>query len=140
MTKQSASASVEVAVDPETAFRIFTDDIDLWWVRGPINFFDAARAVGMKIEPGVGGRVLEVYKPGDNEDVLVIGRITVWEPGSRFAYSSEVDDTATQIDFEELDGGTKVTVEMTLNPGGKTAFYFWPNVIGWFVDRTARQA
>ena len=138
MTKQSASASVEVATDPETAFRIFTDDIDLWWVRGPINFFDSARAVGMKIEPGLGGRILEVYQR-DPEDVLVLGRITVWEPGARFAYSSEVDDTETRIDFEPVGSGTRVTVEQTLNQGGKNAFYFWPNVIHWFPNWVARR-
>ena len=31
MVKQSASAVVEVAADPETAFRVFTAEIDLWW-------------------------------------------------------------------------------------------------------------
>jgi uncharacterized glyoxalase superfamily protein PhnB len=142
VTKQSASASVQVGVDPLTAFRIFTDDIDLWWVRGPINFFDSARAVGMKIEPGLGGRILEVYQPATEtaaEDVLVLGRITVWEPGSRFAYRSEVDDTETRIDFEALDGGTRVTVEQTLVRGGEKAFYFWPNVIHWFPAWVARR-
>ena len=142
MTKQSASASVEVAADPQTAFRIFTDDIDLWWVRGPINFFDSARAVGMKIEPGVGGRILEVYQPATDtaaEDVLVLGQITVWEPGTRLAYRSDVDETETQVDFEALDGGTRVTVEQTLIQGGKTAFYFWPNVIPWLVNWVARR-
>jgi hypothetical protein len=136
VTEQSASASVEVATDPAKAFRIFTDEIDLWWVRGPINFFDAARAIGMKIEPGVGGRVLEVYR-ADPEDVLEIGQITAWEPGSLFAYRSSVDDTETEVRFEPAGAGTRVSVEMTLLPDGKKAFYFWPNVIGWFVDRTA---
>lgn len=138
MTKQSASAFVEVTADPATAFRIFTDEIDLWWVRGPINFFDAARAIGMQIESGVGGRVLEVYRaagPGVAEDVLEIGKITAWEPGSLFAYRSSVDDTETEIRFEPSGGGTRVSVQMTLLPGGKKAFYFWPNVIGWFVER-----
>ncbi|TDU87317.1 putative glyoxalase superfamily protein PhnB [Kribbella voronezhensis] len=142
MTKQSASASVEVGADPLTAFRIFTDDIDLWWVRGPINFFDSARAVGMKIEPGVGGRILEVYQPATEtaaEDVLVLGKIIVWAPGERFAYRSEVDDTETRIDFEAFDGGTRVTVEQALVPGGEKAFYFWPNVIHWFPAWVARR-
>jgi uncharacterized protein YndB with AHSA1/START domain len=35
---QTASSEVEVAVDPATAFTAFTDEMDLWWVRGPINF------------------------------------------------------------------------------------------------------
>lgn len=135
MTKQSASASVEVGADPATAFRIFTDEIDLWWVRGPINFFDASRAIGMAIEPGVGGRILEVYRAGSDtadEDVLELGKITAWQPGELLAYRSSVDDTETAIHFESFEAGTRVTVEQTLVPGGDKAFYFWPNVIGWF--------
>ncbi|MFI5707961.1 hypothetical protein [Kribbella sp. NPDC051620] len=140
MTKPSASASVEVAADPATAFRVFTAEIDLWWVRGPINFFDAARAIGMQIEPGLGGRVLEIYRYADatgGEDVLEIGQITAWEPGALFAYRSSVDDTETEIRFDSFDGGTRVSVEQTLLPGGEKAFYFWPNVIGWFVAHVA---
>lgn len=140
MTEQSASASVEVAVDPATAFRVFTAEIDLWWVRGPINFFDASRAIGMEIEPGVGGRILEVYRRGSDgvdEDVLELGRITEWQPGSLLAYRSSVDDTETEIRFEASEGGTRVSVEQSLISGGEKAFYFWPNVIPWFADRVA---
>lgn len=142
MTKQSASAFVEVTADPATAFRIFTDEIDLWWVRGPINFFDAARAVGMAIEPGVGGRILEIYRRGSDtvdEDVLELGRITAWEPGERLAYRSSVDDTETEIRFEPFDGGTRVSVEQALVQGGEKAFYFWPNVIPWLAAWAARR-
>ena len=40
----SVSSEVEVAVDPATAFRAFTEEMDLWWLRGPINFWsDGAR-------------------------------------------------------------------------------------------------
>ena len=84
MTEKSATAEVQVSVDPTRAFEAFTEEIDSWWVRGAINFFDAARAVAMKIEPGVEGRVLEVYEG----DALELGRITVWEPGTRLAYRS----------------------------------------------------
>ncbi|HET6292851.1 MAG TPA: VOC family protein [Kribbella sp.] len=142
MTKQSASASVEVSAEPATAFRIFTDEIDLWWVRGPINFFDASRAVAMQIEPGVGGRILEIYRRGSDtvdEDVLELGRITAWEPGSLLAYRSSVDDTETEIRFEPFDGGTRVSVEQALVRGGEKAFYFWPNVIPWFASWGARR-
>ncbi|HLQ56051.1 MAG TPA: hypothetical protein VK162_17490 [Streptosporangiaceae bacterium] len=57
---RSVSAEVEVAVDAPTAFGAFTEEMNLWWVRGPINFFDSARAVAVTCEPGVGGRLLEV--------------------------------------------------------------------------------
>ena len=137
MTAQSATASVEVAADPSTAFRIFTEEIDLWWVRGPINFFDAARATAMQIEPGVGGRILEVYTPPD--DVLELGTITDGSPGTLFAYRSSVDDTETRISFDALDSGTRVTVVQSLVPGGEKAFYFWPNVIHWLPAWVSRR-
>jgi uncharacterized glyoxalase superfamily protein PhnB len=143
VTKQSASASVEVATDPATAFRVFTAEIDLWWVRGPINFFDAARAIAMQIEPGIGGRILEIYRYADAagaEDVLELGQITAWEPGALFAYRSSVDDTETEIRFTPFDGGTRVSVEQSLIQGGDKAFYFWPNVIPWFAARIASAA
>ena len=34
-TGRSVGAEVDVAVDAETAFMAFTDEMDLWWVRGP---------------------------------------------------------------------------------------------------------
>ena len=76
--KTSASACVEVAADPARAFEAFTGEIDSWWVRGPINFFDAARAVEMRIEPGVDGRILEVYEG----DAFELGKL---RSGSRGA-------------------------------------------------------
>ena len=58
---RSVSSSDTVSVSPEVAFSAFTHEMNLCWVRGPINFFDSARAVSMVCEPGVGGRILEVY-------------------------------------------------------------------------------
>src|ERR1700759_266685 len=56
------SSEVEVAVDPDTAFAAFTEELDLWRVRGPINHFAGGRAMAVRCEPGVGGRLLEVYE------------------------------------------------------------------------------
>lgn len=134
MTARSASASVEVSVDPPTAFRAFTEEIDRWWVPGPINAWDFSRALSRRIEPGVGGRVLEVYE-GEGGDGLELGRITVWEPGSRLVYRSSVDDTEVDIRFEPVGGGTRVHVAHYVLPGGdaEQAGLFWPNVIHWLV-------
>jgi uncharacterized glyoxalase superfamily protein PhnB len=128
VTEKSTTAEVEVPVDPASAFRTFTDEIDSWWVRGPINFFDAARAVEMKIEPGVGGRVLEVYEG----DALELGRITAWQPGTQLAFRSSVDDTEVDVRFEPVEGGTRVRVTQTLLPGGEKAFHFWQTTLRWF--------
>jgi uncharacterized glyoxalase superfamily protein PhnB len=132
MTERSASAAVKVGVEPLSAFTAFTDEIDSWWVRGPINFFDSARAVAMRIEPGVGGRVLEIYDDARG-DVLELARITVWEPGSRLTYRSLVDDTEVDVRFDAVEGGTQVRVTQTLLPDGERAFFFWPNVLSWLV-------
>jgi uncharacterized glyoxalase superfamily protein PhnB len=130
MTDRSASASVDVGVDPMRAFAAFTEEIDDWWVRGPINFFDSARAVAMRIEPGVGGRVLEIYDD-TRGDVLELGRITAWKPGERLTYRSLVDDTEIDVRFDAVGEGTRVHVTQRLLPDGERAFLFWPNVLRW---------
>ncbi len=131
MTRKSASAAVEVAVDPMTAFHAFTEEIDRWWMPGPINYWDSGRALGKRIEPGVGGRILEVYRDG----ALELGRITLWEPGVRLVYRSSVDDSEVDVRFEAIDSGTRVSVEQYLLPGGDESrlFFFWQNVIHWLV-------
>jgi uncharacterized glyoxalase superfamily protein PhnB len=132
VTEKAASAAVKVSVEPLSAFTAFTDEIDSWWVRGPINFFDAGRAVAMRIEPGVGGRVLEIYDDARG-DVLELGRITVWDPGVQLSYRSLVDDTEVDVRFDAVENGTRVSVTQTLLPGGETALLFWPNVLRWLV-------
>jgi uncharacterized glyoxalase superfamily protein PhnB/uncharacterized protein YndB with AHSA1/START domain len=128
VSERAATAEVEVAADPERAFAAFTEEIDSWWVRGPINFFDSGRAVAMRIEPGVGGRILEVYE----DDALELGRITAWEPGVQLAYRSSVDETEVDVSFDAVDGGTRVRVTQTLLPDGEKALYFWQNTLRWF--------
>jgi hypothetical protein len=60
---RSRSSMVEVAANPLTAFTAFTDELDLWWVRGPINAYDSGRLVEMRCEPGVGGRISRCTTP-----------------------------------------------------------------------------
>jgi uncharacterized glyoxalase superfamily protein PhnB len=111
-------SEVEVAVDPGTAFRAFTEEMNLWWVRGPVNFFDAARATAMTCEPGVGGRLLEVYDPAAG-DVLELGRITVWQPGEQLSWRSSVDEVRVDVRFAATATGTTVRVTATI-PAGTT--------------------
>lgn len=131
--RNSVGASVDVSLSPEEAFRVYTEEIDLWWKRGPRNFYDARRAVAMRFEPGVGGRLLEVYDEATN-DALEIGRIVIWEPGARLRYRSSLDDTEVDIQFERIPGGTRVRLEQRLIPGGTKAQFYtgWPNILSWF--------
>lgn len=112
------SSTVEVAADPLTAFSVFTDELDLWWVRGPINAYDSGRLIEMRCEPGVGGRILEVYD-ADTGDGLELARITVWEPGRRLAWKSSLDDVAIDVRFEPTATGTIVRLDATVSEGGE---------------------
>jgi uncharacterized glyoxalase superfamily protein PhnB len=114
---RTVSSEVTVGVDPQTAFSVFTDEIDLWWVRGPINFHDAARAIGMRCEPGVGGRLLELYSE-DASDALELGRITTWRPGELLGWQSGVDDVSVAVHFQAVPNGTRVTITATIPAGG----------------------
>lgn len=137
---RSVSSRVEVTVDAATAFRAFTEEMNLWWVRGPINFFDAARAVAKVCEPGVGGRILEVYDRAAG-DALEVARITAWDPGQRLAWRSSVDDVEVEVRFEPTAAGTLVVVQARIPEGGAdrggTA---WVRVVpAWFGAWCARR-
>ncbi len=132
---QTVSSEVEVAVDPATAFTAFTEEMDLWWVRGPINFWsDGGRVVEVRCEPGVGGRIIEVLDNPDAGEVLERARITRWEPGARLGWASSLDDVETEVRFVPIAGGTRVTVEHVVPAGGRdTGGTAWSRVVpNWF--------
>ncbi|MGH3452186.1 MAG: hypothetical protein ACRDQW_15985, partial [Haloechinothrix sp.] len=117
---QTVSSEVEVAVEPATAFRAFTEEMDLWWVRGPINFWsDGGRVVEVRCESGVGGRIMEVLDDPAGGTFLERARITLWEPGVRLAWASSLDDVQTEVSFVPTDGGTRVRVEHVIPAGGQ---------------------
>jgi uncharacterized glyoxalase superfamily protein PhnB len=137
---RSVSSQVEVGVDPNTAFSAFTDEMNLWWVRGPINFFDSSRAIAVVCEPGVGGRIIEVYDEATGEG-LELARICAWHPGERLAWRSSVDDVEVEVRFEPTASGTSVRVLATIPAGGAdrggTA---WVRVVpAWFGAWCARR-
>jgi len=137
---RSVSSQVTVGVSPQAAFTAFTSEMDLWWVRGPINFFDSARAVGMVCEPGVGGRILEMYGTGA-DDALELARITAWEPGQRVAWHSSLDDVEVEVTFAPAATGTTVQVLATVPADGQDrGGTLWPRVVpDWFGAWCARR-
>jgi uncharacterized glyoxalase superfamily protein PhnB len=132
---QTVSSEVDVAVDPATAFRAFTEEMDLWWVRGPINFWsDGGRVVEVRCEPGVGGRIMEVLDDPARGTMLERARITLWDPGARLGWASSLDDVQTEVSFVSIEGGTRVTVEHVVPAGGRdTGGTAWSRVVPrWF--------
>jgi len=137
---RSICAEVEVAVDPAAAFHAFTAELDLWWVRGPINHHNAGRALAMRCEPGIGGRLLEVYDEATG-DALELARITAWEPGVRLAWQSSIDDVSTEVTFERSAPGTVVRVTARIPAGGEDrGGTSWTRVVPkWFGPWCARR-
>jgi uncharacterized glyoxalase superfamily protein PhnB len=137
---RSVSSSVEVAVDPDTAFTVFTEELDLWWVRGPINHHASGRVLALRCEPGVGGRLLEVYDDTTG-DALELGRITAWEPGRRLAWTSSIDDVRTEVLFEPAGAGTLVRVVARIPVDGQDrGGTSWTRVVPkWFGPWVARR-
>ena len=107
-----ARVSVFVAVDPADAFAVFTEEIDLWWRRGP-GYRIAGRSPGvLAFEAGVGGRLFETV----GKRTFEIGRVLVWEPGQRLAFEwrgvnfAPGESTRVDLEFEAREGGTMVTL------------------------------
>lgn len=108
----SMTELIDVATDPMTAFTVFTDELDQWWGRGPIDSHASWRLVARRMEPGVGGRLVEDY----GDEVRVLGTITEWEPGARVRWTTS-DGVTIEVTFEECAGGTRVRVCGTVPAG-----------------------
>jgi uncharacterized protein YndB with AHSA1/START domain len=111
-----ARVSVLVSVDPASAFRIFTEEIDRWWRRGH-EFRVAGRRRGIiHIEPKPGGRLFESFDGDSGPEVVETGRVTGWEPPSRLVFEWRAvnfepnEKTQVEVRFEPSASGTQVTV------------------------------
>lgn len=110
----SVATSVDVAVPPEHAFRVFTDGFDSWWDRAHHLQPGELRRVG--IDPHVGGRV---WEESDAGDVCVWGHVLTWDPPRVFAFSwmigpdwdipaPDAPGSRVTVTFTPTDGGTRV--------------------------------
>ena len=103
-----------VRVAQRRAFDVFTLELDAWWRTGPAYRIGGKQASAMRLEPALGGRVVERY--GSKEHV--IGSITAWDPPNHFAFTwrginfGDADPSTTvEVWFEGTDEGTRVTLE-----------------------------
>jgi uncharacterized protein YndB with AHSA1/START domain len=112
-----ARVGVLVAVPPEEAFRVFTEEIDLWWKRGPRFRFGGRSPGVLHFEPGPGGRLFEAFGEGADARIHEAGRIQLWEPPSRLVFHwrnanfAPAEATEVEVRFEPTASGTYVTVE-----------------------------
>ena len=83
--KETARVTTVVAVDPATAFSVFTEEIGAWWRHKIRDLFREGRVGVMKFEPGPNGRLLETYADAP-DDPFEVGRVLSWIPGERLVF------------------------------------------------------
>jgi uncharacterized protein YndB with AHSA1/START domain len=104
--------SITVAIDVERAFRVWTEQINLWWPAGHSLSGDPQTQVF--IEGKVGGRF---YERASNGDEYHWGAVEVWEPPYRLAFSwylgsSPALPTRVEVHFVSLDKNkTRLEIE-----------------------------
>lgn len=149
---QAARAEVAVDASPDEAFELFTGDIGLWWRRGTPYWNDRERGLSVRIEPGVGGRFIEVYDL-DSGSGMEVGRVTAWEPGRRLALTwtqvgwPQGSSTELEVTFEPAAEGTLVRLEHRGFERVPGAIDFitgydagWKEVLGWFAGHVNGRA
>lgn len=108
--------ALRVKATPQRAFEAFTAEIGKWWRPNDLFAFTPRSPGVMSFEAGEGGRFLETLPNGK---VFEAGRILVWAPGERLAFSWRVAgfapdaSTTVEVRFEAVGEETRVTVEHT---------------------------
>ena len=112
-----ARVTTVVAVDPATAFEIFTVQTETWWRGGRRLRGGGSEGTGrLRFVRGAGGRVVELRAEGGTGG-HELGEILVWEPGRRLVFQWRDPDfppgvaTEVEVTFEAAGAGTRVTIE-----------------------------
>lgn len=117
MTGDPVRVSVLVEASVPEAFRVFTEETDAWWKRGPRFRVAAALPGTLHLEPFLHGRLFESFDRGGGvQRVVRIGRLRSWEPPHSLAFdwraphcaSNELTDV--EVTFEPRKDDTVVQV------------------------------
>jgi hypothetical protein len=110
--------SLVVVADVSAAFRVFTEEMDAWWLRGPGFRVAGDPQHGMLcIEPRLNGRLFESFDSQGVTRVVRTGRVVEWQPPTRLAFDWRGADyardelTRVEVTFEAMPAEqTRVTV------------------------------
>jgi uncharacterized protein YndB with AHSA1/START domain len=103
--------SIVVPRSPDEAFRLFTEGIASWWPLRTHSITDPEPETAV-FEPGVGGRLYERTKAGEE---LLWGTVTVWEPPERIGYTwhpGRGEQTAQEVEIRFLPEGDGTRLEL----------------------------
>jgi uncharacterized protein YndB with AHSA1/START domain len=136
---------IEVRLNQESAFRLFTDEIGKWW---PLAQYSVGQELAETccLEGKLGGRIYEVKHDGSESEW---GNVTVWAPFEKVSfewYPGRTPETAQEVTltFTEIQGGTLVALVQTgwENLGEKAETNRdgydkgWDFVLGQYIDAT----
>ena len=106
--------ALRVPASPAETFDLFTREIALWWQPSMLFQITPRGDGALRFEPGANGRLITELANGK---VFEIGRIKVWEPGSRLvfswrqaAFAAEMT-TEVEVRFEAAGDETRVSIE-----------------------------
>jgi uncharacterized protein YndB with AHSA1/START domain len=120
MMSASSADEVRVAVTVPLpiaqAFRVFAEDIDLWWRRG-VRFRSAGKRRGMiKLEGKPGGRLFDSIDTDGGELVIEAGHVVVWDPPHRLVLqwraSNFTEHEKTEVEVLFTARGNKTLVSL----------------------------
>ena len=109
---ESLHLTFEVNCTPDVAFQTWTSRASTWWPSE--HSFSNERGIHVVFEGRVGGRIFERTSSGVEHEW---GRMTVWEPPTRLAYTWHLrfsPDEATNVEIRFVDierGRTRVEIE-----------------------------
>ena len=111
-TTEAVRKSVLVDADPETAFRVFTEQIQSWWPLEKYGIFgDDAESLAFRDE-----QIVEGAKDGRE---AVWGKVLAWEPPTRVhmtwrpGFDADTPDTEVEVTFTAEGDGTRVELVHT---------------------------
>ena len=111
-TTDAVRKSVLVDADPETAFHVFTDQIQSWWPLATHGIFgDDAEALAFEES-----KLVERAKDGRE---AVWGEVLAWEPPTRVhftwrpGFDDDEPDTEVEVRFTPEGDGTRVELVHT---------------------------
>jgi hypothetical protein len=91
-----------IEADQERTFRAFVTRLGAWW---PLQerLITPRKSGEVHVEEGLGGRIYEVGKRGDE---YVLGWVTLWKPPDAFSFTWEMspgsESTAVDLHFQRL--------------------------------------
>ncbi len=104
---------LDVECAPVHAFRTWTEKLSVWWPRAHSV---SGNPIAVVLEPGVGGRIYERTRDGEEIDW---GWVTAWEPPERLGYRWHIrrepaEATDVEVRFRAGPaGGTRVEIQQT---------------------------